>query len=422
MAYQQERAGAVNGISGKTVTAEWRDHWPLVLAGLVGYTALGLQSYGFSPFVTHVENAFGWTRTEAMIGVSASNFVGIFLNILIGLLVDRIGARRVGIAGLILMTGGFALLGTATGTKANWLALWLVIAIGVVLTQSTVWTRAIARNFNQSRGLAMAVVLCGAPLSAAIVPLVSTWLIASYGWRGGFLGVGVIWLLIAMPVIYFLFHDDTPYQRGVRTPATAASMPAQPGYTFGEGLRTRAFFHLLISFGCFSFYSMTIATNLVPILSESGIDAIEVGGIASVMGIAGICARLSVGVLLDRYPGSVIGAITLVLPVVGCAILLLATPSPLMLVIAVVSFGAAIGAEVDVALYLATRHFGLKAFAALFGAIITFGAVNAAIGPIVAGWLHDILGSYDPLLVMISGVMSIGAVAMATIGAPREAW
>jgi cyanate permease len=70
----------------------------------------------------------------------------------------------------------------------------------------------------------------------------------------------------------------------------------------------------------------------------------------------------------------------------------------------------------DVALYLATRHFGLKAFASLFNAVITFGAMMAALGPFVGGDLHDLTGTYDVLLMAFVVVMTIGALAMALIG------
>jgi cyanate permease len=148
----------------------------------------------------------------------------------------------------------------------------------------------------------------------------------------------------------------------------------------------------------------------------------KAAGIASIMGLAGIFARLLVGFLLDRFPGHFIGMVCQSLPVIGCAILLLDAPSVLSLSVAVAFFGIATGAEVDAALYLATRHFGLKAFAALFGAIITFGAVNAAIGPYVAGWLHDTSGSYDLLLKVIMVVMTVGAIAMGAIGRPKHSW
>jgi len=398
--------------------AEWRAYWALPLAALIGYSTIGLQSYGLGPFVPHLEEAFGWSRTDVMIGLSVSNAVGVFLNILIGMIVDRFGPRRVGLTGLLVKTGAFALMATATGSLLNWSLLWVILAVGVVLVQSTVWTSAVAARFDHSRGLAMAVALSGTPITAAVCPVLATWLIQDYGWRAGFVGVAVVWILVAFPVVFLLFKDG----RGAKHEEHGTAPVAPTGLTLREGIRTAAFYRLLIAFGAFSFYNMSMASNLVPLLGETGISAMEAAGIASVMGIVGIVARLLVGFLLDRYSGGLIGGLTQFLPVIACAILLMDAPSVAMLTLAVAMFGIATGAEIDVALYLATRHFGLKAFAALFGAVITFGAVNAAIGPYVAGWLHDSTGNYDVLLITIMVVMTIGAIAMGTMGRPPRDW
>ncbi len=401
--------------------AEWRAHWPLAVAALVGYSTIGLQSYGISPFVASLEAEFGWSRSDVMIGVSASNAAGILLNIVIGLIVDRFGSRRVALTGLVVKTGSFALLATATGLLFNWIFLWLILAVGVVLVQSTVWMRALAKHFDRSRGFAFAFALSGTSIMAIFLPTYATWLIQTYGWRMGFVGVGMSWLVVTLPVVFLFFREDRGPKEAVAE--TFAAAPATvPGLTFGEGLRTRAFWMLVISFGCFSFFSMTVATNLVPLLSETGISAMEAAGIASVMGLVGIVVRLSVGFLLDRLPGNVIGTFTLLMPVLGAGILLLDAPNALVLSLAVGAFGAAIGAEMDVALYLASRHFGLKAFASLFNAVITFGAMMAAVGPFVGGKLHDLTGNYDALLMTIVVVMSVGALAMALIGQTPKAW
>lgn len=399
--------------------AEWRRHWPLALAALVGYSTIGLQSYGISPFVPSLEKEFGWTRSDVMIGVSVSNFAGIFLNIVIGLIVDRFGSRRVALTGLVVMTGSFALLSAATGSTADWTLHWLLVAVGVVLVQSTVWMRALGKVFDRSRGFAFAVALSGTSILAIFLPRYSTWLIQSYGWQTGFVAVAATWLVITFPVVFLLFREDRgPKAEAAAAAATASAAPPAelPGLTFAQGIRTKAFWMLVISFGCFSFFSMTLATNLLPLLTETGISMAEAAGIASIMGFVGIVVRLSVGFLLDRLPGNLIGAVTLLLPVAGSAILLLDAPSALLLSLAVAAFGAAIGAEMDVALYLATRHFGLKAFASLFNAVITFGAMMAALGPYVGGELHDLTGTYDALLMAFVVVMTIGALSMALIG------
>ena len=110
------------------------------------------------------------------------------------------------------------------------------------------------------------------------------------------------------------------------------------------------------------------------------------------------------------------------LPVIGCALMLIDAPGQLVLALAVVSFGITIGAEYDVVFYLVSRQFGLKSFASLMGALLTAGALGGAAAPVVAGWLHDRFGSYDELLVLLMGLMAAGAVAIATMARPRQNW
>ena len=58
----------MNGTTEKpgTASAEWRAHWPMTLAAMVGFSTIGLQSYGFGAFAGPVEKAFGWTREETL--------------------------------------------------------------------------------------------------------------------------------------------------------------------------------------------------------------------------------------------------------------------------------------------------------------------------------------------------------------------
>ncbi|MEO6717651.1 MAG: MFS transporter, partial [Novosphingobium sp.] len=388
--------------------AEWRAHWPLPLATMVGFSTIGLQSYGFGAFAGSVEHAFGWTRAQTMFGVTVAMFLGIFLNMIVGLVVDRFGSRRVALAGVIVLPAAFALLGTASGSQANWWLLWVAIAVGVVLVQATVWMGPIAARFDKSRGLAMAVALSGAPLAAMIQPKLGTWLIAEFGWRHAFMALGAVWIALTLPGTLLWFRDPP-----ARSEAAIAAAPVLPGMTFRQGIRTRAFWGLVVSFAAFSFYNMTISTNLMLMLGEKGITAASAGSLFVVLGMVGLFARLSVGWLLDRFPGNLIGMGAQMLPVLASFLLLPAHPSAGMLLIIVGAFGLATGAEIDVVLYQATRHFGLRAFGALFSGIITFGALFSAIGPYAAGWLHDRTGSYNPLLMLVMAAMTVGALAMA---------
>ncbi len=403
----------MNRETGHTAAQEWRAHWPVTLAAMIGFSTIGLQSYGFGAFAGPVEQAFGWTRAETMFGVTVAMFLGIFLNMIVGLIVDRFGSRRVAIAGLFVLPGSFALLGTASGTAAQWWLLWAVLAVGVVLVQATVWMGPIAARFDKARGLALAVALSGAPLAAMIQPKLATWLIAELGWRHAFMAVGAIWTAATLPLVLMFFRD--PPERS----KAATDGPALRGLSFREGIRTRAFWGLVVAFAAFSFYNMTISTNLMLLLGEKGIAASDAASLFVALGMVGLFARLSVGWLLDRFPGHLIGMATQMLPVVAAALLMSDNPGTGLLLLVVCLFGFATGAEIDVVLYQATRHFGLKAFGTLFSGIVTFGALFSAIGPYAAGWVHDRTGSYNGLLIMVMVLMTIGALGMASTGRAR---
>lgn len=406
-----------------TVALEWRRNWTVALAAAMGYSAAGLQGYGFGPFVVPLEQEFGWSRAQVMIGLTISGIFSLALSILVGMAIDRLGARRIGMMGLTLKCGGFALLATATGSLLNWSLLWAVVSLGVILVQANVWTSAIAARFDKGRGFAMAVALAGSSLTAALAPVIASLLMADHGWRFAMAGIGAIWFAVAFPLVFLLFRG-----RGtsgtVAAPAASAGSPAAelPGLTMREAIRLRAFWFIAGGNFVFTFYTMALAPNLVPLLGEKGASLQAAAQIASLVGIVSLIARLTGGFLLDRFPPNVVATVIFLLPVAGCGLMLIDSPSYLILAVAVASFGATIGAEHDVIFYMTSRHMGLKSFGALLGAILTASSVAAIIAPVVVGWIHDRTGSYDTVLVILMALMAVASLGMAFMGKPRHDW
>ncbi len=402
---------------------EWRRYWVLPVAGAVGYSMAGLQTYAIGPFIMPLEQEFGWSRAEVMIGLTISNLIGFACNLATGVAVDRLGPRRVGLTGLFVKAGAFALLATATGSVLNWSLLWVLVAFGAVMTMSTVWSSAVASRFEAGRGFALAMALSGTSICAAISPVVGAWLIANYGWRVGFAGLGGVWLLLTLPVVFLFYRGRQDEVRdAVKAGMPEAAQPVLSGMSLREGARTPSFWILLLCGFNYSIYVLAIAPNLVPLLVEKGSTAMVAAQVASLVGVVAIVSRLSAGFLLDVLPANIVGACIFMLPVIGCGLLLLDSPSFALLVLAVMSFGMTIGAEFDVIVYLTSRQFGIKAFGTLFGAMLTSGALGGAIGPVTAGWIHDRFGTYDPLLALLMVLMTISALMVLTIRKPKQNW
>lgn len=395
--------------------SEWRSYGYLPLVAALGYATSVIHVYSMGPFFEPLQQAFGWSRGQISLGLSVSSFISAVFCIPLGMLVDRIGPRRIGLIGVLLMTGAFALLSTSSGSLTNWLVLWTLLAIATVGVQATVWTSAVNSRFEKSRGLALAITLSGASLSAALFPLIATWLITNHGWRMGFAGLAGFWAAIVLPILLLFFRGAR--DRGGKTGTTPAAR-ALMGLTLSEGLRSIALHKLLLAAGLFSFTAVGTLVHFVPILTGAGVPRMEAAGIAGLIGIFSIIGRLGTGFLLDRFRAQQVGACVFLLPVIGLSLLLIDATNPLHQMLAAASIGLTLGAEVDVIAYLAAKYFGLRNFGALYGALVMALSLGTAVGPLLAGTIFDRAGSYAPFLMLDIGLMALSALALLSLGPP----
>lgn len=399
-----------------TAAAEWRAYWFLPIVAALGFSSAGYQTYAIGPFIDPLQAAFGWTRAGITSGITIANVSAALFATLIGLVVDRIGPRRVGLIGVPLVAAAFALLATATGTMANWWALWCVIAFAALWTQGTVWTSAVVSRFEASRGMAIAVTLTGMSVAGAVLPPLATLLLETFGLRGGFVALSIVWTLVLWPPIFFAFRGAQDDRH--RLPADAPAAAALPGLGLAEGLRRPAFYKLMAVGGIFSFCTLSMMVHMVPIIIGFGATPMKAASIASLAGFASIFGRLASGWLLDRFPAHIVGASTYALPIVGGALMLADGGTTASQATACVLFGLTMGSETDVITYLVTRHFGLRAFGTIMGTVFGAIALGAAFGPVTAGAVYDHFRSYAPFIAAIVVMMAISALVLLTLRCP----
>ena len=154
---------------------EWAKYWYLPILAGIGYATSTMYVYSLGPFIEPIQTELGWSRAQISLGVTITSGTAGLTSIPIGMLIDRIGPRRVGVLGLFCVCVAFALLSTATGSRLNWIALWFGMAFATMLVQAMVWTSAVNSRFVASRGLALAVTLSGASFAAAVFPVVAAW-------------------------------------------------------------------------------------------------------------------------------------------------------------------------------------------------------------------------------------------------------
>lgn len=404
-----------------TARDEWRSHAMLPVAAGLGYATSVIHIYGIGPYIAPVSEAFGWSRTEVTFGLTLATLVQAVGGVFIGLAVDRFGPRRFGVVGLLLLSVAFSLLGTADGSLTGWYLLWALIALAALPVQASVWTSAVASRFHVSRGMAFAVTLCGASIAAALFPLMGTYAIAQLGWQRAFAAHAGVWLAVAFPVIFLFFRGAYDGTRGGGEKAKAVPRD-MPGASLGEGLRSSVYHRLFIASLLFTFTIIALVVHFVSILTDRGADALTAAAIASLVGWFSLAGRLGTGALLDRFPASLVGAAVFLLPVIGCLLLLLGGTSFAALALASALIGLTLGSEIDVVVFLVSRHFGLKNFGGLYGGLLAALSIGTAVGPLAAAQIYDRTGSYEAFLWLSLGVMAASSLAIGTLPRRHRTW
>lgn len=399
----------------KTAAEEWRRYWWLPFIAAAGYTTSAMHSYGIGVFIVPLQEEFGWSRAFISMGLTIAGIGGILFGVPMGMLIDRFGPRRIGMIGVVVMCCAYALLGTATGTTANWIALWVVLALCNPWASVVSWTKAVASRFEHSRGLAFAITLSGAPVTTTFLPLVATAFTLAYGWRAGFAGVAAVWALVVWPLVFLFFrsaHEDPAKDAGS---AQAIAAEGLPGLGFAEALRGREFYQLLWASAFFAFTVTGTTVHFVPILTDSGAQPMAAAGIASIIGIAAFAGRVGMGVLLDRYPANILGGLVCTLPAISCMLLLWRGDDPMVQALAAALLGLTVGGEIDVIAYLTTRQFGLRNYGTIYGAMTSAMNVGTATGALTAGAIFDAQGSYATFLYITIAAMLSSSLALGTI-------
>jgi MFS family permease len=366
------------------------------------FTVSAALMHSYPVYLVAFIEEFGWSRAETSLAYSVSQLVGGVSSPFVGVLVDRLGPRR------LLLLGSFLLiLSLAASAFAS--ELWqMVVLYGVVMTIGAnclglvVFVPILSRHFVRRRGMAISIVQSANGIARGVSAPMVQLAISLIGWRTTYLVQAGLMAAVALPLAAMFRRAEPVRQTHDETASLAEpdllapAMAPPPGWTLGEAARTPHFWLLFAVYLFTGLGSFFVSLHQLAFAADIGFDklyAAQVLGIGAFLAVPGIVVTGTLSDYLGRevsailaYGFSIIGAVF--------ALLITSPDQHLLLWLHACFFGLTWGARGPAITAKTADLFPGPQLGAILGVITIGSGLGAAIGSWGAGAIFDLTGSY----------------------------
>jgi MFS family permease len=359
-----------------------------------------------APLLPFVRADYGVTYTQIGFAFAAFNIVSALLQTPAGFLVDRLGARVLLIGGLLIGAGGFIAAGLID-------SFWVLVAMFAVAgLGNTVYHPAdyalLSEHVPADRiGQAFSVHTFAGMLGSAVAPASLLFMQAMWGWRGAFIGAGI--LGIAVAALLATVRDTAPKGAHPAAPRkTADSAAASWRVLLSAPILLNLVFFMLLALTSFgiSNYSVVALAALHGTPVTTGNMALTANLLLTALGV------LLGGVLVGRTQRHAVVATIGLAAYAVCTVMVgeinLAAP-PLIVVMAL--GGLANGVIMPSRDMIVRSVTPPGSFGKVFGFVTTGFNVGGIIAPLLFGAIMD---HGSPRLVFLL-VASFSLISIATV-------
>ncbi|MBI4284716.1 MAG: MFS transporter [Chloroflexi bacterium] len=381
----------------------------VIAAFLVIAVQMGsLNSFGV--FLEPVLDEFGWTRAMTSGAFSLAYILMIFFQLVAGRLNDRLGPRRLLTFSGIVSGAGYALMSQVNTGWQLYLFYGVIVSLGFSASFIPLIST-VTRWFVRRRSTMTGIVLTSIGVGTMLMPVLAGWLITSYDWRTSFVGIGALALAVTVMAGQFLKRDPqsmglSPY--GADAVTHNAPHQVDKGFTVAEAIRTRRLWILAATFFCLGFPVYAILVHIVIYATGLGIPDIRAVSIVSIIGGLNIAGRLFMGNTADRIGNRQTMMASMGVMLASLIWLQFANQLWMLYLFAVV-----FGFTYSVTLLespMVAELFGIKAHGTLLGVVDGGLTLGGVVGPVLAGYIYDVTGSYQIGFMACAVVAALGLV------------
>lgn len=383
-----------------------RQGWTVVGGSFLG-AALGatvLVPYSFGYLIAPLATENGWERGQFAGAISLYMLTLLVLLPFAGRVIDMIGARKAAAGSMVAMGLVFAAMPLFANSLWGLHAGYGLLAIAAVGASPISYARAVTSWFDKRRGLALGVALCGVGLGTALLPTYVQGWIGLGGWRGGYLGVAGLLIVVGAPAIWFTVREQTK----------EAVAKAGQGGDFRQVLGQGRFWRMLISFFLLGLGISGVTPMLPAILEGRGADVDVAVRLQAVLGLSSIIGRLAGGWLMDKVFAPWVTVVAACSAAAGLVLLLNAGEWGLVAAMAGIGLGLATGMESDVIAYLSSRYFPASVLSSVLGIMVAAYLAGAALGPITLTMIEHAVG--DVVYFGLAALLGVAALIQLNLG------
>jgi MFS family permease len=348
---------------------------------------------------------------------------------LVGKYIEKMGPRKVGMVGGVIVGLGWILASFATSPMSLALLYGFVAGVGVGIAYGCPITTS-ARWFPDKRGLAVGLTLLGFGFSAFVTGKVADLLTANVGIFNTFrfLGMGFLVLIVVLSM-FLVFPPAGWCPRGWNPPAAVAGI-SKVDFTREEMIKTKTFIGLWV---CYTIGALA-GLMAIGVAKPAGMEVAANAGIgeltAGVMmtnlilpfAICNAGGRPLFGTLTDKLTPPRVAILSYILIIIASLLVYLNPTSISMYTIAFSLLWLCLGGWLAIAPAATASYFGTKDYARNYGLVFTAYGVGAIIGNLMAGAAKDILGGYVNVFPYVAALSLFGiVVAFVTLRQPSTA-
>ncbi len=350
--------------------------------------------FSFTIFFIPLIEEFRWSRGLTAGAFLLSAVIQGLLSPAIGVLVDRIGPRRVILSGAFLLSAAFMLGSRIQSLWELYLFTGVLAATGVAAVGWVPSGALLSRWFSRHRGGVMGVAFSGMGVGVLVVGPLAQWLISQQGWRQAYLILGSTALVCLGPLLWFGVAEAPAPAASSRTTGEGAQPTG--GLEVRAALSSRQFWGLFFAYFFTPLAVFPVFTHQVAFAVDQGFPRMFAAGIFGLMGFMSSVGRILFGAVSDWMGRESAATLSFGCTAAGTGALLLLEiwPRPGWLYAYALLFGLGFGARGPIITAMAAELFAGRRFGAIYGIMNLGNGLGGAIGPWFGGVIHDLTGSY----------------------------